>query len=294
MNTDIDIGLKIAQLIQKHFEEILRLWSHEVRKATHGQSKNDLDGQVLQEEMSGLLEKLARHLREISSTGPISIKGSELEHTLRRITTAKARAGIMPKEPAAYVFLLKKCLVQLGRRELAGDSENLIDFVLAIQELVDEMGLLTVEFYMEVRERIINQQSLSLLELSTPVIRLWNKVLLLPLVGIIDTMRARQITESLLDAIAKTESLVTIVDITGVPVLDTSVAGHLIKTVAAAQMLGTKVIITGISPEGAQTLTKLGIDLTGIMTRGSLRSGVAEGFRMIGRRIVPDAPGGDR
>jgi rsbT co-antagonist protein RsbR len=133
---------------------------------------------------------------------------------------------------------------------------------------------------------LIAQQSRSLLELSTPAINLQDGILLLPLIGVVDTLRAQQIMENLLQAIVEHESRVALLDITGVPIIDTQVAQHLMKTVAAAKMLGAQVIVTGISPESAQTLVTLGIDLRAIRTMGSLQAGIREAFRLIGMQIV--------
>jgi rsbT co-antagonist protein RsbR len=124
------------------------------------------------------------------------------------------------------------------------------------------------------------------MELSTPVLRLWHQILLLPLVGVIDTGRARQITDHLLEAIAKYEARVTVIDLTGVPIIDTSVAQHIMKTIDAARLLGSRVVLTGISPEGAQTLTKLGIRFGDVISRASLRAGIAEALLITGKRIA--------
>lgn len=158
-----------------------------------------------------------------------------------------------------------------------------------LERLLESLALSTFDSHGLSRERVIQDQSLSLLELSSPVIKLWDRILLLPLVGVIDTIRARAITERLLDAIVRSEAEVTIVDVTGVPVFDTGVAGHLMKTVAAAEMLGTRVILCGISAEGAQTLVKLGVDLGSLNTRGTLRAGVTEALTLTGQRMVAAA-----
>ena len=135
-------------------------------------------------------------------------------------------------------------------------------------------------------ERRVAEQERSILELSTPVVKLWEEIVLLPLIGVVDTARAQQLIESLLAAIVQAEARVVVLDITGVPSVDTSVAQHLIKSVAAARMLGAEVIVTGISPEAAQALVKLGVDLGSMRTRGSLRAGLAEALSLVGRQVV--------
>ncbi len=135
-------------------------------------------------------------------------------------------------------------------------------------------------------ERRVAEQERSILELSTPVVKLWEEIVLLPLIGVVDTERAQQLIEALLNAIVETQSRVVILDITGVPGIDTSVAQHLIKSVAAARMLGADVIVTGVSPEAAQALVKLGVDLGGMRTRGTLRTGLAEALCLVSKQVV--------
>jgi rsbT co-antagonist protein RsbR len=156
-----------------------------------------------------------------------------------------------------------------------------------IDRLLDRCLLIMTGAFVSAREDVIRRQSESLREVSTPVIMLWDSILLLPLIGVVDSVRAQQISERLLEAIGTTESEVTLIDVTGVPVMDTSVARHILKTVAAAEMLGTRVILTGISPSTAQTMVKLGIDMSAVPTRGSLKAGMALALAMTGRQISP-------
>lgn len=195
-----------------------------------------------------------------------------------------SRVNDSPREPIKALLGLKQILL----RELAifgqPDPAALLS---RFERVFDALTLLTFEAFTSARERLITAQSLSLMELSTPVLWLWHQVLLLPLIGVVDTQRASQITDKLLEAIVQHEARVTILDLSGVPVLDTSVAQHLMKTIDAARLLGTRIVMTGISPEGAQTLTKLGIHFNDVVSRATLRAGIAEALLMVGRRIGP-------
>lgn len=177
--------------------------------------------------------------------------------------------------------------------ETASEREAVrAEALVRLDAVLDRLTLLSLNAYVKTRERIIAQQSLSLVELSSPVVRLWDKVLLVPLIGVIDTVRARQFTERMLAAISRHEAVVTILDVTGVPVFDTGVARHIMKAIDAAHLLGARIVLTGLSPEGALALTKLNIDFVNVISRASLRAGVAEALAMVGRRIVPMAGSG--
>lgn len=205
---------------------------------------------------------------------------------LHALVSEQVKAGFKPSQTAYSILALKHILSE-GMIDLANhDIDGFKTSFFRVEKVLDRLAIFTFEAFVHNRERIIAEQSLSLIELSTPVLLVWHQVLLLPLVGVIDTARTRQLTERLLEAITRHEAQVTIIDVAGVPVLDTSVARHLMKTIDAARLLGTRIVMTGISPEGAQTLTKLGISFSDVVSRASLRSGIAEALMLVGRRVA--------
>lgn len=204
--------------------------------------------------------------------------------TLRAASHTRAARGFTPEDSLRFLQACKETLIDAV--QAAPALQACQPWALRrIDRLMDRCLLILAGAFVTAREDVIRRQSESLREVSTPVITLWESILLLPLIGVVDSVRAQQISERLLEAIGATESEVTLIDVTGVPVMDTSVARHILKTVAAAEMLGTRVILTGISPSTAQTMVKLGIDMSGVPTRGSLKAGMALALAMTGRQI---------
>lgn len=278
---------QISVLLKRDSESIRQEWSTAVSNTWSRRYHGLISDEELRLHTSRLLDELVNlfethvdeTLPEISATSPLAELATDL-------SSSRAKLGFRPTDTALYITSLKNVLTRRLVDSLKADPDALIICLAAMDDVLDRLSLLTFDSYVETRERIIAQQSLSLVELSSPVVRLWDQVLLLPLVGIIDTVRARQFTERLLAAISKFEAQVTIIDITGVPVFDTGVAKHIMKAVEAAQLLGSRIVLTGLSPEGAQTLTKLNINFANVINRASLRAGVAEALKLVGRRIV--------
>lgn len=181
-----------------------------------------------------------------------------------------------PEEPLAELFEHLE-IVQDNLRGLHEENKSYLD---TLDRRVAER---TAE--LEAQLKIISAQRQTILELSTPVIEIWEGIVILPLIGVVDTFRARQILENMLGAITETQAEVAIIDITGVPVVDTEVAHHFLKTIDAAKMLGTQIILTGVSPYNAQTLVQLGVDLAKIPTKGALLSGLKMAFEMTGKEV---------
>lgn len=281
----------ITTLLQQYRAAIATEWMDDVMRVWMRHYPNLVNEDEVRRQADAMLGELAKIFTSHSSDGFADISvNSPLGEIARALSAERAKKGFKPVDTAQYVITLKNVLTQHLLKTLSDAPAQLSVCLRAVDDVLDRLSLLTFEVFVETRERVIAQQSLSLVELSTPVILLWNSVLLLPLIGVIDTVRARQFTERLLEAITKHEASVTLVDVTGVPVFDTSVARHIMKAIDAAHMLGSRIVITGLSPEGAQTLTKLGISFDNVTSRASLRAGVAEALQLVGRRIV-SSPG---
>jgi rsbT co-antagonist protein RsbR len=195
---------------------------------------------------------------------------------IQRVSFTRAQQGFSPSETATFVLALKRPLFDALRAGSGQETETLADNTWAVTELLDKLALLSMEAYMRTREELIARQQQDMLELSTPVIKLWDGVLALPMIGTLDSSRTQVVMESLLQRIVETGADVAILDITGVPTVDTLTAQHLIKTVTAARLMGAECIISGIRPQIAQTIVHLGVDLGDIVTKATL----ADAFKL--------------
>jgi rsbT co-antagonist protein RsbR len=205
---------------------------------------------------------------------------------LGELSRHRAIIGFSPSETATFVFSFKEPLFAHLRRELASDPAALAEEIWKSTTILDKLGLYTTEVYQKGREAVIARQQQELLELSTPVVELWAGILALPLIGTLDSARTQVVMESLLERIVETGAGLAIIDITGVPTVDTLVAQHLLKTVAAARLMGAECIISGIRPQIAQTIVHLGVDLQGIITKATLSSAFAVALDRLSLRVV--------
>ncbi len=201
---------------------------------------------------------------------------------LGNISRTRAVQGFTPSETASFVFSAKRPVFTQIREEARGDIETLVAQMWAVTELLDAMGLYTTEVYQKSRDEVIRRQQEELLELSTPVVKLWEGILALPLIGTLDSARTQVVMESMLDAIVKTNSRIAIIDITGVPTVDTVVAQHLLKTVTAARLMGADCIISGVRPQIAQTIVHLGINLMDVTTKATLSAAFLLALQRLG------------
>ena len=205
---------------------------------------------------------------------------------LSDFSQTRARQGFSPIETATFIFSFKEPLFTLLRASLSNTPQLLAEEIAVTSMLFDELGLLTISSYQKAREQIILRQQQELLELSTPVVQLWQNILALPLIGTLDSARTQVVMENLLQKIVETGALIAIIDITGVPTVDTLVAQHLLKTIAAARLMGADCIISGIRPQIAQTIVHLGVNLEDVVTKATLADAFVVALKKTGSSVT--------
>jgi rsbT co-antagonist protein RsbR len=211
-----------------------------------------------------------------------SSQWSAVQDYMTAIARSRAKQGFSPRETATFLFSLKQPVFNALRNELSNEPQVLADAVWSVTTMLDQLGLFVTEVYQKGREEIIARQQQELMELSTPVVQLWDGILALPLIGTLDSARTQVVMESLLQAIVDTGSSIAIIDITGVPVVDTLVAQHLLKTVAAARLMGADCIISGIRPQIAQTIVHLGVEINDVVTKATLSDAFGLALKRLG------------
>ncbi|MDW3845284.1 STAS domain-containing protein [Micromonospora sp. BRA006-A] len=275
-------GGRLAHLLSQHTDRLTNRWTEIVASS--------LRGRLSRAELARQVQELHRALIDAGRHGVSDLAGEhggELRAVLSELSTNRARQGFSATETAISVFALKDALLELMEEE-KGD-ETLRDFV-SFSALVDQMGLFTFETFVRARESLIADQAEQLLELSTPVVKLWEGVVAVPLVGTLDSARAQVVMERLLQTLVDTGSPYAIIDITGVPAVDTQVAQHILKTVVAARLMGADCIISGIRPQIAQTIVALGIEFGDIATKASLADALRHVLRLTGVETTARRP----
>jgi rsbT co-antagonist protein RsbR len=273
----------LSSIIAQHKAEILSEWMREMSGATR---RGDLMKESeLQSQCSRFIDLLAQ-ATAVAGSSIQSQAYDPMREMLGEISRTRAVQGFSPKETATFVFSLKRPLFTAIRDEMDKDANALASEMWNATELLDSLGLYTMEAFLKSREEIIRRQQEEMLELSTPVVKLWEGILALPLIGTLDSARTQVVMESLLESIVQTNSGVAIIDITGVPTVDTVVAQHLLKTVTAARLMGADCIISGVRPQIAQTIVHLGINLLDVTTKATLSDAFSLALRKSGFTFV--------
>jgi len=269
----------LSEVLGKHEASILEEWIREMSGATR---RSDL---IRDSDLRAQCTRFLKSVREGAESGSIDLQSSAwqpVREQLEEISRSRAQQGFTPTETATFVLSVKKPL--FGKlRELSGaDADTLSSGFWMTTELIDSLGLYTTEMFLKTREELIRRQQEEMLELSTPVVKLWDGILALPVIGTLDSARTQVVMEALLENIVKTNSRVAIIDITGVPTVDTVVAQHLLKTVTAARLMGADCIISGVRPQIAQTIVHLGINLLDVTTKATLSDAFALALQRTG------------
>lgn len=279
------VGQTLRKIITQSQKELLAEWT-QAQLATTTLRSDLMKESELREQSRELLSLMQAAV----DTGSLSqIEGpawNGVREFLTRVSRTRAAQGFSSSETATFVFSLKQPLFTRLRNEFGKDAQGLADEVWATTDLLDKLGLFTTETYVRSREEIIQRQQREMMELSTPVVQLWENILALPLIGTLDSERTQVVMESLLHKIVETGAAIAIIDITGVPTVDTLVAQHLLKTVAAARLMGADCIISGIRPQIAQTIVHLGVNLSEVTTKASL----ADAFSIALKRTQAKLP----
>ena len=275
MDVDSSQG-RMAAYLRDHQDKVVARWTELVVTGLRGRSS---PAEVRRE-----LEDLYSLVIRVMSGADEQVAG-ELRATLAELSRSRARNGFTPSETALAVFALKDAVYEL----VSGAAELLPEY-LAFSRMMDDLGLHTFETYSAAREQIIADQAEAMLELSTPVIRVWEGVIAVPLVGTLDSARTQLVMEKLLETLVATGADHAVLDITGVPTVDTEVAQHLLKTVSAARLLGAECIVSGIRPQVAQTIVSLGIEFGDIATKATLADALAYALSRTGQRVEKAGP----
>ncbi|MFD3971669.1 STAS domain-containing protein [Streptomyces cyaneofuscatus] len=265
-----------VELLTTDREKVTAAWIDGVAASLQGRiSKAELD-----RELRELYEALVTGLAAGDETRGESL--SEVRALLTELSRNRARQGFTPSETAISVLALKQALEPAVRNDSAADTTA----YLRLGRILDDLALFTIETYTRTREEIISSQAAQLMELSTPVVKLWDGVIAVPLVGTLDSARTQVVMEKLLQALVDTGSEQAIIDITGVPAVDTQVAQHLLKTVVAARLMGAECTVSGIRPQIAQTIVALGIEFGDIVTKATLADALQHALKKSGVDLV--------
>ena len=273
--------VSLAAVLQKRRQEILAKWQKQLAQGSVS-AKGRLSNEEVGKQADNFLNILAGTL-QIQDTGDIGAAGWQpVRLFLEDLSRQRVNAGFSSDETATFIFSLKRPIFDALREESGSDAGGFSEALWSASELLDKLGMHTVKAFQSSREEIIGRQQMELLELSTPVVKLWDGILALPMIGTLDSARTQIVMESLLQKIVDTESQIAIIDITGVPTVDTLVAQHLLKTVTALRLMGADCIISGVRPQIAQTIVHLGVDLQGVTTKANLADALALALKRTG------------
>ena len=272
----------ISHAIGKRRQDLKTQWVRQLAEVLSASSRGRLSSAEIGQQAEEFLNLFNAAVQSQQLDDINAAEWTEVRAFLDDLSRRRVAAGFASDETAMFIFSLKRALFDVLREESSNDAEQFAANVWQATVLLDTLGLYTVKSYQKTREAVINRQQQEMLELSTPVVKLWDGILALPMIGTLDSARTQVVMESLLQKIVETESQIAIIDITGVPTVDTLVAQHLLKTVTALRLMGADCIISGVRPQIAQTIVHLGVDLQGVTTKANLADALALALKRSG------------
>jgi len=269
---------EINDLIEQHQTDVIKSWVDEVILTVNSSRATE------EQDCQQLLELISHCLMQAPKDMFSSTAFQQLEHALRSFSAFRALNSYTPTQTANYLLILKKVIYELLLAESPNTlARSLIDF----NNFIDKVAVMSFQFFSESREEVVTSQAYAL-EHDTPIVKISKNILLMPLMGIIDTVRAQKIIEGLLESVVEHQSAMAILDMTAVPTFDTHVANNILKTIVAAKMVGTQVILSGISTNAALTIVKLGVDLSHVETFNTLENAIAYGYNKTHTKITQE------
>ncbi|MGF1450899.1 MAG: STAS domain-containing protein [Opitutales bacterium] len=270
----------LSQVVSGHLEDLLDAWISEQLNSDTVHTER-LSQRELRQESREFLQLFATAVRTSPESDALNTSAwDECKGFLSEVASKRNQQGLLPTQAATFVFALKKPLFR-AMRDISGGGPGFIDEIWRASLFLDQLGLYIAEVSIETREQTIERQRDEMMELSTPVVQLWPGILAMPLIGTLDSSRAQTVTEALLESIVRNNADIAILDITGVPMVDTQVAQHLLKTVAAARLMGAECYVSGIRPQIAQTIVHLGVELSEVTTRATLSDAFKDALKRL-------------
>jgi rsbT co-antagonist protein RsbR len=274
------VNSELTTILKKQQTELLSRWKTQLAATVNGISRGRISSSDLSQQADQFFEVFVPAAEK--TTDVDAPEWAEVRGFLDELSRRRVLAGFSSDETATFIFSLKRPIFDILKEDGSKDNARFAENVWSATVLLDRLGLHTVKAFQKTREEVIGRQQLELLELSTPVVKLWDGILALPMIGTLDSARTQVVMESLLQKIVETESQIAIIDITGVPTVDTLVAQHLLKTVTALRLMGADCIISGVRPQIAQTIVHLGVDLQGVTTKANLADALALALKRSG------------
>ena len=274
----------IWSVLKKYNKEIQSAWAKDLA-GTLPSGKGRISAAELEQQTTEFLQLLTAAAERSRGGDITAAEFRPIREFLEGVSRSRALQGFTADETATFIFSFKKPLFDKLRTESGKDADRLADEIWLATTLLDSLGMHTIKTFQKSREEVINRQQREMLELSTPVVKLWEGILALPMIGTLDSARTQVVMESLLQKVVDTGAQIAILDITGVPTVDTLVAQHLLKTVTALRLMGAECIISGVRPQIAQTIVHLGVDLQGVTTKANLADALSLALKRTGNKL---------